>query len=45
MKIGESKFLKKQLGIHINPAKVIKTIVKNTLGKSEKEPILGLDEE
>lgn len=46
LKIGESKFLKEQLGIHLNPAKVIKTAVKNTFGKdSEKKSVLGLDEE
>lgn len=46
LKIGESKFLKEQLGIHLNPAKVIKTAVKNTFGKEDKgKSILGLDEE
>lgn len=45
LKIGESKFLKEQLGIHLNPAKVIKTVVKNTFGKDEKKSVLGLDEE
>ncbi len=44
LKIGESEFLKKQLGIHLNPAKVIKTAVKNTFGKDEKKSVLGLDE-
>lgn len=45
LKIGESKFLKEQLGIHLNPAKVIKTAVKNTFGKDEKISILDSDEE
>lgn len=45
LKIGESKFLKEQLGISLNPAKVIKTAVKNTFGKEEKDSVLGLDEE
>lgn len=45
LKIGESKFLKEQLGIHLNPAKVIKTVVKNTFGKEENKSVLGLDEE
>jgi hypothetical protein len=46
LKIGESKFLKEQLGIHLNPAKVIKTAVKNTFGKDdERKSVLGLDEE
>ena len=46
LKIGESKFLKEQLGIHLNPARVIKSAVKNTFGKDgEKKSILGLDEE
>lgn len=35
LKIGESKFLKEQLGIYLNPAKVIKTAVKNTFGKEK----------
>ena len=46
LKIGESKFLKEHLGIHLNPAKVIKAVVKNTFGKDgEKKSVLGLDEE
>jgi hypothetical protein len=45
LKIGESKFLKEQLGIHLNPAKVIKTGVKNVFGKDGRKSILGLDEE
>jgi hypothetical protein len=45
LKIGESKFLKEQLGIHLNPAKIIKTAVKNTLGKDERKSVLGLDKE
>ncbi len=45
LKIGESKFLKEQLGIHLNPAKVIKTAVKNTFGKNEKKSVLGLEED
>jgi hypothetical protein len=45
LKIGESKFLKEQLGIHLNPAKVIKTAVKNTFGENEKKSVLGLEEE
>lgn len=46
LKIGESKFLKEQFGIHLNPAKVIKTAVKNTFGKeSEKNSVLELKEE
>jgi hypothetical protein len=45
LKIGESKFLKEQLGIHLNPAKVIKTVVKNTFGKNEKISILDSNEE
>lgn len=40
LKIGESKFLKEQLGIHLNPAKVIKTVVKNTFGKKENISII-----
>ncbi len=45
LKIGESKFLKEQLGIHLNPAKVIKTVVKNTFGKDKKISIIDSDEE
>lgn len=45
IKVGESKFLKEQIGIHLNPAKAIKTAVKNTFGKDEKNSILGLNEE
>ena len=45
VKVGESKFLKEQLGIHLNPAKAIKTAVKNTFGKGEKKSVLGLDED
>ena len=46
LKIGESKFLKEHLGIHLNPAKVIKIVVKNTFGKvDESKSVLGLDEE
>ena len=46
LKIGESKWLKDQLGIQLNPAKLIKTIVQNTFGKEDaRKSILGLDEE
>ncbi len=45
LKIGESKFLKEQLGIHINPATVLKTFGKRILRKEENKSILGLDEE
>jgi hypothetical protein len=45
LKIGESKFLKEQLGIHLNPAKVIKKATNNLFGKEEKISILDLDEE
>lgn len=44
LKIGESKFLKEQLGIHLNPAKVIKTVVKNTLGKNKDISIINSEE-
>ena len=46
LKIGESKFLKEQLGIHFNPAKVIKTGVNNLFGKGDEViSILDSDEE
>lgn len=46
LKVGESETLKKWLGISLNPAKAIKTVVKNTFGKdSEKNSVLGLDED
>lgn len=45
LKVGESDTLKKWLGISLNPAKVIKTAVKNTLGKDSKKSVLGLDED
>ncbi len=45
VKVGESETLKKWLGISLNPAKVIKTAVKNTFGKDDgNKSILGLDE-
>ena len=45
VKVGESETLKKWLGISLNPAKAIKTAVKNTFGKDEKKSVLGLNEE
>lgn len=45
VKVGESKWLKELTGIGLNPAKAIKTAVKNTFGKDEKKSILGLDED
>jgi hypothetical protein len=46
VKVGESKWLKELSGIGLNPAKFIKSVVKNTFGKDgEKNSILGLDEE
>ncbi|MFN0139291.1 MAG: hypothetical protein ACKVQW_04295 [Pyrinomonadaceae bacterium] len=46
LKVGESKWVKELTGIQLNPAKVIKTVVKNTFGKSdEKKSVLGLDED
>lgn len=45
IKVGESESLKKWLGISLNPAKAIKTAVKNTFGKEDKESVLGLDED
>lgn len=45
VKVGESETLKKWLGISLNPAKAIKTVVKNTFGKEdENKSVLGLDE-
>src|SRR5262249_29387432 len=43
LEVGESKFIKEQLGIKFNPAKLIKTVVKNTFGKGEEIIELGLD--
>jgi len=37
--------LKELTGIGLNPAKAIKTAVKNTFGKEDKKSILGLDED
>jgi hypothetical protein len=46
LKVGESEFLKKQLGIHLNPATVLKTIGKKFVGKDdENKSTLGLNEE
>jgi hypothetical protein len=46
LSIGESKFLKEQLGIHFNPAKMIKTGVDNLFGKGDEIiSILDSDEE
>jgi hypothetical protein len=45
LKVGESETLKKWLGIELNPAKVIKTAVKNTFGKDDKKSVLGLEED
>lgn len=43
LKIGKSKFLKEQFGVHLNPITVIKTIGKKILGKEERS-ITNLDE-
>ncbi len=44
--VGKSEFLMKQIGVHLNPATVLKTIGKKILGKDdEKKSVLGLDEE
>lgn len=46
LKIGKSKFLMEQLGVHLNPATALKTVSKKILGKEdENKSILGLDEE
>ncbi|HEV7645314.1 MAG TPA: hypothetical protein VGO50_15325 [Pyrinomonadaceae bacterium] len=46
LKIGKSKFLAEQLGIHLNPATVIKTAVNKFTGKeNDKTSVLGLEEE
>ncbi|MGI8639869.1 MAG: hypothetical protein ACR2MG_07930 [Pyrinomonadaceae bacterium] len=46
LKIGKSKFLMEQLGVHLNPATALKTVGKKILGKEdENKSILGLDEE
>lgn len=45
LKIGESDFLKKYFGVHLNPAKVVKTAGKNILGKSETTSILKSTED
>ena len=44
LQIGESKTLKEWLGIHLNPAKLIKTGVKNAFwNEGETITVLGLD--
>lgn len=44
--VGKSEFLMKQLGLHLNPATVLKNIGKKIIGKTEdKKSVLGLDEE
>ncbi|MDQ3181662.1 MAG: hypothetical protein M3Q33_14225 [Acidobacteriota bacterium] len=45
LKIGKSKFLMEQLGVHLNPATALKTVGKKILGKDERKSVLGLDEE
>jgi hypothetical protein len=46
LEIGKSKTLVDWLGLHFNPAKLIKTSVKNAFGKEGKTiTILGLNEE
>ncbi|MGC2237928.1 MAG: hypothetical protein WA584_17340 [Pyrinomonadaceae bacterium] len=45
LKIGKSKFLMEQLGVHLNPATALKTAGKKILGKEdENKSILGLDD-
>ncbi len=45
LKVGESKFLKEQLGIHFNPAKTFNTLGKKLVGKEDEgKSILGLDD-
>jgi hypothetical protein len=46
LKVGESEFLKKYLGIGLNPITVLKTVGKMFLGKEdERKSMLGLEEE
>ena len=45
IEVGESKFLKEKLGIKLNPAKVIKTAVRNTFGKGDEIIELGLNKD
>ena len=46
LKIGESEFLAKNFGVHLNPATLVKSTVENLFGKQdERKSILGLDEE
>lgn len=45
VKIGKSKFLAEQLGLHLNPATALKTVGKKILGQTdENKSVLGLDE-
>lgn len=41
LKIGESKFLKEQFGIHLNPASLVKGIGKKLLGKDQETSIIA----
>lgn len=46
LKVGKSKFLTEQIGVHLNPITFAKTIGKRFLGnEDERKSILGLDEE
>lgn len=45
IEVGESKFIKEQLGIKFNPVKVVKTAVQNTLGKGDEIIELGLNKD
>lgn len=45
LRVGESKWLRELTGVGLSTGKFVKTIVKNTFGKEEKNSILGLDEE
>lgn len=44
LKIGKSKFLMEQLGLHINPVTFLRNLGKSLLGKNENKSILGLDD-
>lgn len=45
LKIGKSKFLMEQLGVHLNPATFAKGIGKKILGKQDETSILDLNQE
>jgi hypothetical protein len=45
VKVGKSKFLAEQLGLHLNPATALKAVGKKLIGKDDEITSLNLDKE